>query len=274
MTSKKQPAAKSSAQTSPKSPLEAALAELQAIPAADVSEPSMPIATYLQEARDLLGAATLHLETLTKVGLDAKWLHVLPLRIDALAEAQSRLQTSRHGTVAPERLPIVTEAEQLRSDLVSGGRYALRSNADAQAVLDRIQEGDGLPDLVQDLIDLGAFVHANRARYQHIGVDTKAVVARAAELAKDLGDTLTEERTGSSEQEALALRNRALSHVDEAVNELRSAGRYAFRNDTGRTLSQFRSAYSIARGRRRRGGKAPVIVSEASAGAAKKPSVP
>jgi hypothetical protein len=42
------------------------------------------------------------------------------------------------------------QALELRADMVADGRFALRSDADAQAILDRIQEGEGLDDLIQD----------------------------------------------------------------------------------------------------------------------------
>jgi hypothetical protein len=61
--------------------------------------------------------------------------------------------------------------------------------------------------------------------------DAAASVFEARDLALSLSLAVSEARLGAASSAALELRNRAFTHMDDLVSELRAAGRYAFRHD-------------------------------------------
>lgn len=125
----------------------------------------------------------------------------------------------------------------------SAGRVATRNDDLAQSSLDRISEGSGFDDLVQDLKELHAFAGKYHDQLVAIKIDVDALTQRALVLAGKFEQHLAHRRaTTDAERAATDLRNRAATHLYEAMAEIRAAGAFAFRNDPNiRPL--FRSAY-------------------------------
>jgi hypothetical protein len=217
--------------------------------------PAIPVDRMLGEARALAVSARKYAEDLVGAGLDEVLIGDLGVRAQALAEAQAALVALRGFRRSEAEVALKRAALALRSDMTAGGRFALRKDADAQAVLDRIQQGDGLDDLIQDLRTLAVFFRRNAPALERIGAKPDLKRQQAEQTASELEWALARRRGGDRQAAALDLRNRAAAHLQEAVSEIRATGVYVFRHEP-RIATKFRSAYN-ARRRARRSAGAP-----------------
>jgi len=120
----------------------------------------------------------------------------------------------------------VEELRELRKAL----RATHHQDPDAQAVLDRIQEGIGLDDLIQDLRALAVFFRQNVPALERIGAKPDSKRQQAEKTAGELEGLLAGRRAGDrDEAAAIDLRNRAAVHLQDAVAEIRATGAYVFR---------------------------------------------
>lgn len=172
--------------------------------------------------------------------------------IEALETAQQALTASREaqtawmliwgGRKSDERKDAEARGAELRSYLVAASRWNLRQQPGAQATLDRIMEGSGLADLVQDLHDLAALIEANADAYQADATfDPVVQAANAKELAIAIAGGLATAFADGDKQAAKDLRDRAAAYLTQQLAELRAAGTYAYRGDEA--LKRFHSRY-------------------------------
>lgn len=219
---------------------------LMNLEAADVGRPAIPIAVYLQEAHDMLTfTSDPEVRTaLLAVGLSPAVFDNGAEAIAATQQAQSQWTMVRRSR-QPENLPTVREeAQSLRSLVVASIRWNLRSNRTAQAAVDVIVEGDSDADLVQDLHDLAALVTANADAFADDQTFDAAVTAQLArDRSVELRALLSDRASDETERDAVDLRNRAYTHLNSLMTEIRTAGRYAFRDDTD-ALRRFGSVYA------------------------------
>jgi len=208
---------------------------LKSIPAADVERPDGPMAELLQEILELLtflAQNPAQAERLKKVGMG-------PDKVEALRAAHAAAQEAETawGVVSGKNKPQQALEDEkrgytLRSEGVAACRWNLRGNRHAQGVLDEVQQGDGIPDLIQDLRVTAGLIDANAAAFS--GDETFDPVARAAELrtvATVVESNTAGIRTDLTQAEALDLRDRAYTHMDGLADEVKEAGRYAFRTE-------------------------------------------
>jgi hypothetical protein len=241
--------------------LEALKATLMALAAEDVDEPRLPMATALQEANDLWTCASdpKVSAALGDVGIERDALARLRQAIDAAREAQSQWAVVRDGSKSEAQREREKRGERLRSDMLAASRWSLREDRVALGTLSAIAVGEGVADLIQDLNDLAELVSRKR---QAFAGDTTFDAARAAEEARSLASELaagtSSERLVGDQAAAKALRDRAYTHLDDLVAELREAGQYAFRKDA-RLRQQFSSPY-LRRRRRAAGIDAPLPI--------------
>ncbi len=196
----------------------------------DIASPQIPIDRLIGEGRVLLKASRKDRKALLKVGLDPAVLEGLDGRIETLAEAQARYQAETRKTRGREELEKEREAYMLRADMLADARWAFRNEAGLLDALARIQEGEGLDDLVQDLRDLAALFHAQRHLFA--AVDAEALAERAQDVAISLGDLVATRREETTDEKDL--RDRAASWLKDAMSDIRAAGQYALRKDPAR----------------------------------------
>jgi len=244
--------------------LDALRQELLKIAPADVHRPTIPPHVYFQEAHDVLtwieqsGA----LAKLTAVGLPVDTVPVAVKRLAAAREAQALWAAVRSPRKPEQQKDLEDHGIQLRSDIVAAARWNLRDSRVAMGALDRIVEGTGVPDLTQDLTDLAQLVEQNAGGFaQDQTFDPAAVSAQARQLALDIRSGLSEYRTDTAMADAVDLRNRAYTLLDEALSDIRAAGQYAFRGQPD--SRRFTSTWERNRRRQQRRGQA-----DAPAGAA------
>lgn len=220
------------------------------MPADAVHESPYPPHSMVGEANALYEVAQKYRGALLAVGLDERFIDDLPKRTQALAGAQAARAMVPDAKRSAEELAIEEEAYKVRNELHAAGRYATRKNPQAQSALDKISEGTGFDDGIQDLKDLSLFCDTYTAEMKSVGVALPEMSKRALELAGAFEQQLAKRRTASdAERDATNLRDRAATHLYDAMTEIRSAGAFAFRNDPS-ILPLFRSAYR----RRHRGG--------------------
>ncbi|HEU4408352.1 MAG TPA: hypothetical protein VFS43_24020 [Polyangiaceae bacterium] len=200
----------------------------------------------LLEAERLRKAAEAYAAQLKKLpGFVADHLRDLPALIEHLSDAERAWGRARFAKTQSSRGALRKEAEELRSAVMNAGRYLLRRDAAAQAELDRISEGEGLADLVQDLDDLADFVEAHAAVF---ALDRR-LPEQAPERARKLADELRQ--IDLDDGGSMRARNLAAAALDFVLGEVRAAARYLFA-DEPRVLAPFLSRYETLRSRRAR----------------------
>lgn len=238
--------------------LEILIPVLQALALADIIEPITSMAVALQEANDLhvVVQADDTWERLVKVGTDPSVVDGLLTAVAAARQAQSQWVVVRDRGKPQAQRDREQAGVELRSEIVAACRWNLRRDPAALAVIDQIVQGDGVPDLVQDLLDLAALLGVQEAAFdgdETFDARAKAEAARGA--ATEITAGLSESRTLGDHEAAKLLRDQAYSHLAKLVAEVREAGRYAFRKEPRRAAA-FGSAYmrkAKARSRRRAG---------------------
>lgn len=236
---------------------------LESIPTADVREPDLPMAIALQEAQDLRAAldADDTWDAVLAVGLDPALVVALPSAIAAARQAQSQWVVLRDRSKSRAQLDREQRGIALRRELSAACRWNLRELAEAQAVLDAIAQGEGIADLVQDLLDLATLVERHPPHFALDDTfDALAQAEAARSVASEIAEGLADDRADGNHRDAKRLRDRAFTHLDGIVTDIRAAGRYAFR-DAPRRAAIFASRYLRRRRRAHRRRQAETIES-------------
>jgi hypothetical protein len=225
---------------------------LFALPDSYARHPDRPVADILQEANELVAIVKKHGKALyAKTRLDKRVAESLKARRSALASAESDWAKHRAKTTPKGLRALREEAEALKHDAIAALRYFVEEDEDVQAELDAIVVGTGLPDLIDDLEKLGSLLADHAAALKKADLPKKAA-SRARELARTLGEGTAAHATDREGAALLALRNRAFWFAREAMEAIRSAGRYAFRSEPAlATLFRSSSRRGTLRGTRK-----------------------
>jgi hypothetical protein len=178
--------------------VEAARERAEALPAAEVAEPDMPVRVFIDEAETAVTAALEHLADLEKVGLLREMVDALARDVKALDSAQRLWNTERRGGRSEAVGGLIETCEDYRQDLLDASDLALRKEAKGKERLSLIREGEGLPDLIADLSDLAVLVTDYRPLYEAIHLDVDGSSNQAVALGKELKSALAEEKVGKS----------------------------------------------------------------------------
>lgn len=227
---------------------------LDQLPDDEVRPPPFPVDRMVAEALSLSVSAESVRELLLAKGLSPAQLTHLPLFAYALSEAQAELNPLRGLRRSEAEIALEAEAVALRAEMMTEARFVLRKDVDAQSALDRVQEGNGLDDLVQDLRELAVLVERNEADFERAGTDPRTKTASARSIATQLA-THVANRRGADRASAGALetRDRAATLLADVMADVRACAAFALRKNP-RLLAKFRSANNA---RRKNGGKTP-----------------
>lgn len=224
----------------------------------EVRLPDQPIEVYFQETEDLLT----HVEAnglrgvLIDEGLDESVFDEIVTSLAAARQAQTEW-TLLNDREKPESQKVMeAKGYALRTKAAKKARFTLRKDRSALAIIGDILEGEGLADLVQDLDDLSKLI-ADRpeAFARNRNFDSAATVAEMKATANSIRSGLSGFRMNPTQAKAVELRNRAWTHLDALVGDLREAGRAA---TEGTIARGFGSAYNrrlAAEARRRKAEK-------------------
>jgi len=214
---------------------DAKLGTIEAIDLEDVKSPNMPVHTYLQEAEDLHIIAQEDKQALVGAGLNwAAFGNDLPVRAGALRYAQSLWNKDRFTQEEAQQAwsQQSPETYNLRDQLLHTFRFAYRKNEDLLSKVSSIGEGTGHADMIQDLSDLAAFGKEHLQELTAIKFD-KALLTTAATQADEMAVVLARANGEKGDSSAARItRDKAYTHLKEAVDEIRTTGKYVFwKND-------------------------------------------
>ncbi|WP_378174920.1 hypothetical protein [Aquimarina sp. SS2-1] len=216
---------------------DAKVAQLQALPQEQVERPKNPINIYLQEAEDQYVWLQEDLPELTAKGLDqATFVDDLPIRTGAARHAQSVWMKERYGReeAAKKWKEESPKAYEFRDDLLADFRFAYRKRADLLGRVKAISEGTGDADMIQDLSDISVLGKANTEELTAINFDLTQL-DEAERKSNDFADLLAEVNGSRLDNsKAREMRDRAYTHLKEAMDEIRETGKYVFRKNPER----------------------------------------
>lgn len=218
---------------------------LLAIPVNEVSKPGMPVDTYIVEAEDKNYYATQDKDKLVAAGLKEEYITSLAIRIGALRHTQSNwIKESEARSIAEKDWKLLSEdAMALHRVLIHDFKFAYRNDEEGKKVVDKIAEGSGYGDMVQDFSDLHAFGTANPQALLDINFDNTKL-EKALEFANTMGPLLSaiNGERDENDKPSKEMRDRAYVYLKEAVDQICEYGKYVFWENEER-LEKYSSAY-------------------------------
>jgi hypothetical protein len=211
-------------------------AEIAAVAPERVRVPVVPMGIYLQEAENLQTWVTKDKVRLEAAGLSWTFVERLPALIGAARECQSGWPaTQLTKDDARRQYELLSPAAiDLRDTLVHDMLFAYRAQPDVLNRVRAIAEGDGEADLVQDLNDAAVLGRQNPGPLAAIGFDPKKLDEAASKSQELSGIYAVSKGDKTVAAGAKALRDQAYTLLDEAVDEIRQCGQYAFWRDAER----------------------------------------
>lgn len=213
--------------------LEALSGELAGIEAHEVRKPNIPVMETVVEARqtaELVRQDSLVAEQLEKVGVADAALDALELAAGAAERAEILCRYALFGVKSDDAQDLIAQAERVRGEVLAAGRFNLRGDREALAIIRGIAEGSGLVDLSRDLGLCDEFlVDFDGAFDQDETFDADEALTQCRALKVELDAMLSSQSDALARQSAIDLRDRAWTHLDELLDDLRESGRYALR---------------------------------------------
>ena len=238
---------------------ECKLLVIKAIDSNQIKSPHhIPVSTYIQEAKNLYQWAQEDKQALTAAGLSWQLVEDLPVRSGALVEAEAlwSLQRKNVNEAAWKWKNESPAAYDLRDRLMHEFRFAFRKYPDLLAAVRNIGKKKRHSRMISGLNDLSVLGKGNLELLAAIDFDT-SLLDQAVEMSVKMASLLAEANASSPQyEEAKEIRDRAYTHLKEAVDEIREYGQFVFRHDKERFIG-YRSFYIHSR--RKRGTKVKEI---------------
>ena len=217
----------------------------------DVKTPNLPVDTFTQEAENLFTWAKKDKEPLIGAGLDWKLFKDVPVRCGALREAESRWFSTRFTREEAQRewIEKSPEAYDLRDQLLHAFTYAYRNNSNLSGRVSAIRDGATHADMIQDLNNIAVIGRENTDHLKMINFDL-VKLEEAAKTADDMAALLGTATSEDDESEAKKIRDKAYTHLKEAVDQIRGCGQYVFWRDKERVKgysSQYHRRQNVSR---------------------------
>ncbi len=202
-----------------------------------VKAPSQPVDVTVQEAENLFIWAQEDKKILLSKGLEwDMYVKDLPVRTGACRYAQALWTKERYSQeeAAKTWRKESPKAYEFRNDLLADLRFAFRKRPDLLSRVRAIADGEGDANMIQDLMDISVLGKANVTELEKIKYDL-----RRFNIAEQKSDSLAEllaKANGATldNSKAKEVRDRAFTHLKEAIDEIRDTGKYAFRKDPER----------------------------------------
>ena len=209
-----------------------------------VKAPDMPVDVFNQEAENLYQVAVSDKEDLMARGLEEETIELLAKAAGACRYAEAAWNKERNEKQAAERewKEKSPGAYSLRSDLLSELEFAFYEDHELQSAIDRIRDGNGDADMIQDLMDLSVLGKDHLEKLQETGFDA-AMLDQAENMADQMSVLLARANgTKDSNSESKEIRDKAYSYLKELVSEVRRYGKFVFRKDEEHA-AKYASAY-------------------------------
>ncbi len=216
---------------------DAKLAVLENLSQELIKAPTQPVDVTMQEAENLFIWAQEDKKALISKGLDWEtFVKDLPIRTGACRYAQAVWTKERYSQeeAAKTWREEAPKAYEFRNDLLADLRFAFRKRPDLLSRVREIANGDGDADMIQDLMDISVLGKSNLSELEKIKYDLKQL--NIAELKSDSLAELLAKANGAilDNSKAKEIRDRAFTHLKEAMDEIKDTGKYAFRKDPER----------------------------------------
>lgn len=241
--------------------LDALMSTLASITATEVDEPDLPIAVFVQEATtlaDLVKQPAVRAK-LVDTGLSATLIDALGPAVGALSAAQAQWQNARGSSKSGALTELEERGYALRDRILGAARFNLRADRKAMATLEIINDGTGVPDLTQDLVDLAELLQIHAAAFAGDATfDPEVSASEASSLANELRQAVAAGKNTTAQAAAVDLRNRAYTHLDDVLSHVRASGRYAYAKDAA-MADRFTSEYLRRRRARARKQNRPPV---------------
>lgn len=206
---------------------------------------NIPIDIYIIEAENLHNYASKDQDELIARGLDKKVITNLPNSIAFLQDCQSGWMVKYNGSeITLEQWNEESKgAYDLQRKLQHDFRFAYRNSPKILTQVNRIAEGSGHADMVQDLSDYAAIGKANPEPLKAILFDATYLdkAESFSHSTRILLGKVNGIRTETDKPEK-DLRDRAYSYLKQSVDEIRDFGKYVFWEDEDK-VKHYSSAY-------------------------------
>ena len=209
---------------------------IDAINEKQVVYPNIPVDAALQEAEDLYVWCQADKAALVKAGLDGALIDDLPARTGACRYIQSQWQKEYKSLEEAQKewSQKSPAAYDLRDELLHHFFHAYYKLPDLYSRTQKIPEGNTHADMIQDLSDLAALGKAYPQPLQAINLDL-ALLDQAEAMSGQMAVLLANSNGKRLEDNKLRLlRDKAFTHMKEAVDEIRRCGQYVFWRDEQR----------------------------------------
>lgn len=216
----------------------------EAIPANEVILPNMPVAIAIQEAEDLYEWCQPDKAILMSVGFDWGLAEDLPARIGACRYAQSSWQKEYKSIedAQKEWNMLAPAAYDLRNTMVHFYLHAYRKMPDIKAKVQKIADGSGHSDMLQDLHDASVLGESHPEPLKLINFDM-SLLPKAAQMSDELANLLAKANGARlGDNKLKLLRDKAYTYMKVAVDELKHHGQFAFWRTPDR-LKGYKSTY-------------------------------
>lgn len=220
------------------------ISEIEAISADMIKKPNMPIDACLKEGEQLVETVKSDADKLLEAGLDGKFIESLNRRCGALRYIQSEWMSQMNSVKGVEKLWSIEspKAYELRDDILHYFRFAFRKSPDLMKTVNKIAEGASHADMIQDLSDLSALGKKNQELLKKVGMNMEWI-DQAMDMSDAMADLLAKATGSRSEvNDMKSLRDRAYTHLKEAVDEIRDHGKFIFYKEPDKQ-KKYRSNY-------------------------------
>lgn len=223
--------------------------------------PNQPVVSFIQEASNLYVWCLDDLKELETVGITKEMIEELPQRTEVCLKAQVDWNNARRSSNAAQNKwnLVAPKAMLFKADLLKTLRFAFRNEPDLLSTVEAISKGAGYADLIQDLSDIAVLSRANINLLTEIGFD--ATLAEVADTKSDqLADLWAQTKSEKSRRtEFREHRNLTFWHLHQLVSEIRTAGKFVFRNDTNRLKGYSNAYWKRKNSRQRRPGQTETL---------------
>lgn len=204
-----------------------------------IKQPNLPVDVANDEAMYLYDIATRDKDMFVTTDVDVALIESLPIRVGGLRYAQTLwIQVFAGKSEIEKRWSLIsTEGFELRDELLHFCRYAYRKDKALMNIVHRIAEGATNADMIQDLSELSMLGKNNPTQLESVSFDLLKL-DKAAELAEQ-GGLLLGKVNGDRDDNDQAdkdMRDRAYTHLKDAVDAIRAAGRFLFWKDEEKAL--------------------------------------
>ncbi|MGD2091848.1 MAG: hypothetical protein PVH61_37090 [Candidatus Aminicenantes bacterium] len=218
---------------------------ISAIDDSQIKKPHhIPVSVYIEEADTLYHRALQDKDELVAAGVAPELIEDLPQRHGALIETEKKWQKQwkNRNKGALEWDKQSPAGYNLRKRLLADFYYAFRKEPDLMAYLKEISQPGPYSGMIQDLNILSNLGRANTRLLEVINFDF-SLLDKADRTSKEMARLLAAMNYDKGKgSEVKRIRDQAYTHLKEAVDEIRGAGKYVFRENKEHSL-EYTSEY-------------------------------